>query len=189
MNSQTSIEAFTPQSNSLRPRYGIAIVHMQEYYLSLLEPIARRSFLEANRRVVTEAAHYNMPVTFLELENSDTRSKYYADNGPTSPALYAHLPPSPLRKVFRIECTDGFRHPEVTPWFKEHFVNTIVIGGLWASGCVISTADGAHDNFAVQILDDCIMNGERKLVKRDYARYLSSDAWRAEWKTLPREKQ
>ncbi len=118
------------------PNTAVLIVDMQEKCLRKLANSDRSVILSYQKGVLEYCSINNIPVIVLE----------YQGKGNTIPELKEAVEKVPNRFYLSKSSEDGFTNPILAEKIKECGINHLFLMGVYASACIIWTANGALEN-------------------------------------------
>src|SRR3989344_1353907 len=142
--------AICPDYKYKRTRPGVVLIDMQDSFLREIDPEEKDREIP-NMLQVLEAADINcVPVIVLE----------YAGHGPTVGILKDKLDSlnTPVAYITK-KTDDGFYQTEMSETLRALDIDELVLMGIYASACVLSTGQGALEHgFRISTSRDLIAN-------------------------------
>jgi len=124
--------AETPAQEMPAGGYALLVIDMQRYFVSHLAPEEAAREIPNQIEVIRAAQRNDIPVFVLQ----------YLGCGPTIEPLMDVISGSEYHLVIKA-ADDGFPYTNLDELLKEGGVGTLVLAGINASFCVLSTARGA----------------------------------------------
>ena len=122
-------------ANADGQRYGVVVVHMQDYFFRGHPVGERKDTLLASQKEALDYCRANrIPVAVME----------YCGNefGPTLADLHAEARALPAMGTFRKKDTDCFKSARLRRFLESHGVDSLFLMGVYANDCIIDTSKG-----------------------------------------------